>query len=168
MSNLGTGGGTITLGQHLGCYRRLTSKGYPTLGTCTTLQYHFYYATCPYRCIHESLLVLYQLGNYYGRYTRMATVEEVRGEPSRLIRRRRSLWVSDLACRGAEARGLVARFGADCGVFAVGGGTSFFAFLHATCNQSGRAGGWIGLGAWVCDAAGRVAASGAAGLGVGV
>ena len=55
--------------RHLTCYRRVTSKGYPTPGTCTTLQYHFYYATCPYRCIHESLLVLYQLGNYYGRYT---------------------------------------------------------------------------------------------------
>ena len=55
--------------RHLSCYRRVTSKGYPTSGTCTTLQYHFYNATCPHRCIHESLLVLYQLGNYYGRYT---------------------------------------------------------------------------------------------------
>ena len=45
-------------------------KGCPALGTCTTLQYHFYNATYPYRCIHESLLVLYQLGNYYGRYRR--------------------------------------------------------------------------------------------------
>ena len=52
-------------------YERVTSKGYPALGTCTTLQYHFYNATCPHRCIHESLLVLYQLGNYYGRYTNL-------------------------------------------------------------------------------------------------
>ena len=54
--------------RQLSCYRRVTSKGYPTLGTCAPLQYHFYNATCPHRCIHESLLVLYQLGNYYGRY----------------------------------------------------------------------------------------------------
>ena len=56
--------------RHLSCYRRVTSKGYPTLGTCTILQYHFYNATCSHRCIHESLLVLYQLCNYYGRYRR--------------------------------------------------------------------------------------------------
>ena len=87
----------------------------------------------------------------------MATVEEVRGEPSRLIRRRRSLWVSDFAWGGEEAGGVVAGCGADCGVCAVGGGADFFAFLPATCDQSGRAGGWIGLGAWVCDAARTVA-----------
>ena len=29
---------------------------------------YFYNATYPHRYIHESLLVLYQLGNYYGRY----------------------------------------------------------------------------------------------------
>ena len=66
--NSGAGRDTILLSRHLGCYRRVTYKGYPTLGTCTTLQYHFYYATCPHRCIHESLLALYQLGNYKGRY----------------------------------------------------------------------------------------------------
>ena len=54
--------------RHLTCYWRVTSTGYPTLSTCTTIQYHFYYVTCPYRCIYESLLVLYQLCNYYGRY----------------------------------------------------------------------------------------------------
>ena len=63
--------------RHLSCYRRVTSKGYLTLGTCTTLPYHFYNATCPHRCIHESLLVLYQLGNYYGRYNNLPTAEEV-------------------------------------------------------------------------------------------
>ena len=68
VSNSGAEGDTIPLGRHLGSCRRVTSKGYPTLGTCTTLQYHFYNATCLYRCIHESLLVLYQLGNYYGHY----------------------------------------------------------------------------------------------------
>ena len=67
--NSGAGGDTIPPSRHLSCYRRVTSKGYPTLGTYTTLGYHFYYATCPHRCIHESLLVLYQLGNCYGRYT---------------------------------------------------------------------------------------------------
>ena len=67
--NSGARGDTFPLNQHLSCYRRVTSKGYPTLDTYTTLQYHFYYATCPHRCIHESLLVLCQLGNYYGRYT---------------------------------------------------------------------------------------------------
>ena len=36
--------------------------------------------------------------------SRLATVEEVRGEPFRLIRRRRSLWVSDFAWGGEEAR----------------------------------------------------------------
>lgn len=42
--------------------------GYLTLGTCATLQCHFYYAMFPYRCIHESLLELYQLSNYYCHY----------------------------------------------------------------------------------------------------
>ena len=77
MSNPSAGGGTITLGQHLGGHRRVTSKGYPTLGICTTSQYYFYYATCPYTCIHESLLILYQLGNYYGRYNELVDYCEV-------------------------------------------------------------------------------------------
>ena len=67
--NPGAGGDTIPPSQCLTRYGRVTSKGYPTLSTCPTLQYHFYNATCPHRCIHGSLLVLYQLGNYYGRYT---------------------------------------------------------------------------------------------------
>ena len=67
--NSGAGGVTIPPTRCLTCYGRVTFKGYPALGTCAKLQYHFYNATCPYRCIHESLLVLYQLGNYYGRYT---------------------------------------------------------------------------------------------------
>ena len=69
MFNSGAGGDTIPPSRCLTCYGRVTSKGYPALGTCTTLQYHFYNATCPPRCIHESLLAFYQLGNYYGRYT---------------------------------------------------------------------------------------------------
>ena len=69
MFNSGAGGVTIPPSRCLTSYGRVTSKGYPALGTCATLQYHFYDATCPYRCIHESLLVLYQLGNYYGRYS---------------------------------------------------------------------------------------------------
>ena len=80
--------------------------------------------------------------------SRMTTVEVVRGEPSRLIRRRRSLWVSDFAWGEEEAGGVVA-CGADCGVFAVDGGAGFFAFLLATCDHSGITGWWIGLGAWV-------------------
>ena len=32
-------------------------------------------ATCPHRCIHESLLILYQLGNYYGRYRHSIDLE---------------------------------------------------------------------------------------------
>ena len=68
MFNSGAGGDTIPPSRCLTRYGRVTSKGYPALGTCTSLQYHFYNATCPHRCIHESLLVLYQLGNYYGRY----------------------------------------------------------------------------------------------------
>ena len=67
--NSGAGGDTIPPSRCLTRYGRVTSKGYPALGTCTTLQYHFYNATCPHRCIHESLLVLYQLSNYYGRYS---------------------------------------------------------------------------------------------------
>ena len=66
--NSSVGGDTIPPSQCLTRYGRVTSKGYPALGTCTTLQYHFYNATCPHKCIHESLLVLYQLSNYYGRY----------------------------------------------------------------------------------------------------
>ena len=52
--------------------------------------------------------------------SRMATVEEVRGEPSRLIRRRRSLWVSDFAWGGEEAGGVVV----GCGAVRVGVHTS--------------------------------------------
>ena len=70
MFNPGAGGDTIPPSRCLTCYGRVTAKGYPALGTCTTLQYRFYNATCPHRCIHESLLAFYQLGNYYGRYTR--------------------------------------------------------------------------------------------------
>ena len=70
--NSGAGGDTIPPSRCLTCYGRVTSKGYPAVGTYTTVQYHFYNATCPHRCIHESLLAFYQLGNYYGRYTAVA------------------------------------------------------------------------------------------------
>ena len=76
MFNSGAGGDTIPPSPCLTRYGRVTSEGYPTLGTCTTLQCHFYNATCPHRCIHESLLVLYQLGNYYGRYTLLTSAKK--------------------------------------------------------------------------------------------
>ena len=68
MFNSSAGGDTVPPSRCLTRYGRVTSKGYPALGTCTSLRYHFYNATCPHRCIHESLSLLYQLGNYYGRY----------------------------------------------------------------------------------------------------
>ena len=58
--------------------------------------------------------------------------------------------------------------GAGCSTLAVDGVAGYFAFLPATCDQRGTAGGWMGLGAWVWGAAGTVAACVAAGLGVGV
>ena len=67
--NSGEGGDTTPPSRCLTRYGRETSNGYPALGTCTSLRYHFYNSTCPHRCINESLLVLNQLGNYYGRYT---------------------------------------------------------------------------------------------------
>ena len=69
MFNSGVGGNTIPPSRCLTRYGSVTSEGYPALGRCTMLQYHFYNATCPHRCIHESLLAFYQLGNYYGRYS---------------------------------------------------------------------------------------------------
>ena len=93
--------------------------------------------------------------------SRMVTVEEVRGEPSHPIRRPRSLLVSDFAWGGEEGGGVVAGCVVDCGIFAVDGGAGFFAFLPATCDHSGRAGRWIGLGACVWGAAGTVTACGA-------
>ena len=74
--------------------------------------------------------------------SRMATVEEVRGVPSLLIRRRRSLWVISFAWVGDGAGGEeVAAGGALCGAFDGGGGAGFFAFFPATCDQRGMAGG---------------------------
>ena len=59
----------------------------------------------------------------------MATVEEVRGVPPLLMRRRRSLWVISFAWVGDEAGGEeVAAGGAWCGALAGGGGAGFFAF----------------------------------------
>ena len=67
--------------------------------------------------------------------SRMATVEEVRGVPSLLVRRRRSLWVISFAWLGDGADGEeVAAGGAVCGAFDGGGGADFFAFLPATCD----------------------------------
>ena len=102
--------------------------------------------------------------------SRMATVEEVRGVPSLLMRRRRSLWAISFAWEGGGAGGEeVAVGGAVCGAFAGGGGAGFLAFLPATCDQRGTAGGRVGLGARMCGAAGAGPASaGEAGLGVGV
>ena len=44
--------------------------------------------------------------------------------------------------------------GAVCGTFAGGGGAGFFAFLPTTGDQRGMTGGRVGLGAWMCGAAG--------------
>ena len=78
----------------------------------------------------------------------MATVEEVRGEPSLLMRRRRSLWVISFTWVAGGAGGEeVAAGGAVCGAFVGGDGAGFFAFLPATCDQKGTIGGRVGLGA---------------------
>ena len=100
----------------------------------------------------------------------MATVEEVRGVPSLLMRRRRSLWVISFAWGGDKADGEeVAAGGALCGAFDGGGGAGFFAFLPATCDQRGTAGGRVGFGARMCGAAGAGPPSaGEVGFGVGV
>ena len=74
--------------------------------------------------------------------SQMATVEEVRGVPSLLMRRRRSLWVISFAWVGDGAGGKeVAAGGALCGPIDGGGEAGFFAFLPATCDQRGTAGG---------------------------
>ena len=100
--------------------------------------------------------------------SRMATVEEVRGVPSLLMRRRRSLWVISFAC-GRAGGEEVAKGGAACGAFAGCGGAGFFAFLPVTCDQRGTTGGRVGLGAWMCGAAGAGPLSaGEVGFGVGV
>ena len=100
----------------------------------------------------------------------MATVKEVRGVPSLLMRRRRSLWVSSFAWGWGGAGGEEVAAGcAVCGAFAGCGGAGFFAFLPATCYQRGRTGGRVGLGAWMCGAAGAGPLSaGEVGFGVGV
>ena len=102
--------------------------------------------------------------------SRMATVEEVRGVPSLLMRRRRSLWVISFAWEGGGAGGAeVALGGAVCGPFVGGGGAGFLAFLPATCDQRGTAGGQVGFGARMCGAAGAGPASaGEVGLEVGM
>ena len=102
--------------------------------------------------------------------SRMVTVEEVRGVPSLLMRRRRSLWVIsfpwDYGGAGVED---VATGGAVCGAFAGCGRVGFFAFLPATCDQRGTTGGRVGLGPWMCGAAGEGPLSaGEVGFGVGV
>ena len=102
--------------------------------------------------------------------SRMATVEEVRGVPSLLMRRRRSLWVISFTWleEGAD-REEVATGGASCGAFAAGGGADFFAFLPATCDQRGTIGGRVGFVAWMCGAAGAGPPPvGEVGFGVGV
>ena len=87
--------------------------------------------------------------------SRMATVEEVRGVPSLLMRRRRSLWMICFAWAGDGAEGEeVAMGGALCGAFDGGGGAGFFAFLPATCDHRGTTGGRVGFGAWMFGAAG--------------
>ena len=102
--------------------------------------------------------------------SRMATVEEVRGVPSLLMRRRRSLWVISFAWNWGGAGGEeVATGGAVCGAFAGCGGAGFFAFFPATCDQRGTTGGRVGLGAWMCGAAGAGPLSAdEVGFGVGV
>ena len=63
----------------------------------------------------------------------------------------------------------VAAGGALCGSFDGGGGAGFFAFLPATCDQRGTAGGRVGFGAWMFGAAGAGPPSaGEVGFGVGV
>ena len=87
--------------------------------------------------------------------SRMATVEEVRGVLSLLMSRQRSLWVISFAWVGGGAGGEeVAVGGAECGPFAGGGRAGFFAVLPTTCDQRGTTGGRVGLGAWICGAAG--------------
>ena len=100
----------------------------------------------------------------------MAMVEEVRGVPSLLMRRRRSLWVISVTWEEGGAGGEeVAAGGAVCGAFTGGGGAGFLAFLPATCDQRGTPGGRVGFGARMCGAAGAGPASaGEAGLEVGV
>ena len=69
--------------------------------------------------------------------------------------------------RGEE----VAAGGAVCGAFAGAGGAGFFAFFPTTCDQRGTTGGRVGLGAWMCGAAGALAGPLSAeevGFGVGV
>ena len=79
--------------------------------------------------------------------SRMATVEEVRGVPSLLMRRRHSLWEISFtwAADGADGEE-VAAGGALCGAFDGGGGAGFFAFLPATCDHRGTKGGRVGFG----------------------
>ena len=88
----------------------------------------------------------------------MVTVEVVIGVPSPLMRRRRSLWEISFAweVRGAGGEE-VAAGGAVCGAFAGGGRAGFFAFFPTTCDQRGTTGGRVGLGAWMCGAAGALA-----------
>ena len=100
----------------------------------------------------------------------MAPVEEVRGVLSLLMRRGRSLWVISFAWVGDEVGGEeVAAGGARCGTLVGGGRTGFFAFLLATCDQRGTAGGRVGFGAWMFIAAGAgPPPASEVGLGVGV
>ena len=102
--------------------------------------------------------------------SRMATVEEVRGVPSLLMRRWRFLWVISFAWGGGRAGGAeVVLGGAVCGTFVGRGGAGFLAFLPATCDQRGTAGGGVGFGARMCGAAeAGPASAGEVGLGVGV
>ena len=74
--------------------------------------------------------------------------------------------IKSFAWEGGGAGGEeVAVGGAVCGTFAGGGGVGFLAFLPATCNQRGTAGGRVGLGARMCGAAGaRPASAGEAGM----
>ena len=99
----------------------------------------------------------------------MATVEELRGVPSLLMRRRRSLWVISFAWGGDGADEEEVAAGGACGASDGGGGAGFFAFLPATCDQRGTAVGRVGFGARMCGAAGAGPLSaGEEGFGVGV
>ena len=100
----------------------------------------------------------------------MATAEEVRGVLSLLMSRQRSLWVMSFAWEEGGAEGEeVAAGGPVCGTFVTGGKVGFLAFLPATCDQRGTAGGRVGFGARMCGAAGAgTASAGEVGLGVGV
>ena len=102
--------------------------------------------------------------------SRMATVEDVRGVPSHLIRRLCSLWMISFAWKGGRAGGAEVAVGGElCGVFMGRGGAGFFAFLPTTCDQRGTTGGQVGLGAWMCGAAGAGPLSmNEVGFGVGV